>query len=125
MVNSYKCFSGGKCNHLPGQAIQEECLTLKVAEPSCISCSTLLTTFPTAEAVAFLSETSHTFHCAEIKFTGEIKAAQRSLAISILTTEYRRCCSTNRIMCYIPYNPYFPLGRTQGREHATLHQLLF
>jgi hypothetical protein len=33
---------------------------------------------------------SHTFHCAETNFTGEIKAAKRNLAISILTTEYRR-----------------------------------
>jgi len=54
MVNSYQCFSGGKSNHLQGQANHEECLTLKMAEPSCVSCFTLLTTFPAVETVAFL-----------------------------------------------------------------------
>jgi hypothetical protein len=48
---------------------------------------------------------SHAFCCAEINFTGEIKAAKRNLAISILTTDYRRKHTTKRIMFYNPQSP--------------------
>jgi hypothetical protein len=41
----------------------------------------------------------------------------------MLTTEYRRSCTTNRIVCYIPQSLYFTLV-SEAREHATAHQSL-